>query len=464
MISDHISTAQERRIYNQSHITELSRERHDVERLPNTFNDWKCLLNDYPSGCLFWMTNNSFVICDEHVSHLDNLLDQLPKFIHNEIEFPEMLWLLKLKDDFTVYLFAISDMEALGILHEMVVQYTDFHQCNLIEYPFEEEKGTIPTLLLKEILERVDTTGEYLTLANILFKSEFSGRVLALSGRNTNILFRGCDILPVAQDAFVKAMTTKEDETIGLTDVHMYKPYLFDDQILFSLLKGGTLRTLALYGYMFNTTPLLIYGPNYEPFLQGLLEAIRDSHSLRCLKIPYCLDFRSYEIYANFVNGLRSNSLLRLDISFDECRDQAIPLPVDSLRDLSLTCLSLENVVLGRTRWNKLLEELGKCTTLTSLTLNHAEWQEVDGTQAAVEFRNFLQQNSNIDSLETVHFFENGAYQMHIVPLLEYNQWQKKILSLYEHKRKLRSALIAEALGDLFHQALTKIPTHQSKC
>jgi len=349
----------------------------------------------------------------------------------------------------TLYLFANTGVEALGILHDML-QYPDFAQCNTIANPCEYDYSDFPTLLLKEILQRVDTSTGHLSLRRICFLSEFSGRVLATTGRNMGILFQECALLPPALDAFVTAMTTKEDATIGLTDVYMFKPYMFDDQTLFQLLKRNALKTLALYGYVLLTAPRLIIPPNSEEFLQGLLEAIRDSRSLQCLKIPYTRDFPSYESYVNFVNRLRSTSLRRLDISFHEFHDPTLPLPLNSLKELPLTCFSFEHVVLGQTRWNKLLKELVKCKTLTSLRLRFADWQEVHGIQAAVDFRNLLKRHSNIDSVETILFFDDDAYQMHVVPMLEYNRWRKKIRSLCESERELRSALIAEALGGIF--------------
>jgi len=443
MIIEHINTAEERRIFDESNITEISKGH--VEHFPNTFDDWKRFMKDYPSKCLFWMTNRTFIMAYDQVTQLYNLIDHVPSL--NEHEFPGMFLMLRLKDGFSVFLFATSEIEAFGILHEMV-QYSDFSQCIRIEYPSENETTTLPTLLLKGILERVNTT-DFFVLANFRFESEFSGRVLAMSGRNTSILFKQCDFLPLAQDAFVKSMISKEDETTGLTDLYMFKPYAFDDQTLFSLLKGNALKTLALYGYMYESPLHPTHGPNSEEFLQGLLEAIKCSRNLRCLKVPYCRDFPSYERYANFVNGLRSKSLRDLHICIG-WPDRTIPLPLDSLRELSLTSFKFELVLLGQTRFNKLLEELGKCKTLTSVTLNYAGWLEDYDTQAAVDFKNFLKQHSNIDSVETVRFFDDRAYQMHVVPMLEYNRWQKKIRSLYGNERELRSALLAEALGGIF--------------
>jgi len=438
MLIDHIITDEEQLIYDESQIIEIA-----GDHVPNTFEQWKDIFDGYGSKCLFWLTECLIVMKQDDLDWLQDLVELLPSTWDSH--FPDPTLMLWTRNDCPLVLFATVEMEAFGLLHEMVT-YPDFSsRCEGIVYSRGNQLGAIPTLLMKEILEK--TEGMF-TLCNILFRSEFSGRVLATSGRNTSIMFRGCEFLALAEEAFLQAMTTKADENMGLTDIYMYKAYPFNKQTLLRLLQRNELKTLALYGYSYGHTPPVIFDPHTEQFLEELLEAIGSSRRLENFKVPYCTDFASYESYVNFINGLRSESLRHLHIEFYGCEDKTISLPVDCLSELSLTNFSFNHVILSRTRWNKLLEELGKCTMLPSLTLKYASWREVYGRLAAVEFQSFLKVHPNIDTLETEHFFDTYTYTKCIVPTLEHNWWHKRIQSLLDND--LRSALVAEALARVF--------------
>jgi len=345
-------------------------------------------------------------------------------------------------------------MEAFRTLYEMTL-YSDF--ASSVKTIFHYNRGPrikLPTLLLKECLEKAINPLEF---DHIFLRSAYAGRVLAQSGQSTSIMLTTCAFAPAAEEAFVDGMLSKTDKNSGLTGLCLMSSLAFrSDQNLVRLLTSEYGPTE--FSYLFPNSPYS------DQVLAGVLNSPRLQSLVLCSE-----NFANHDSYAAFLSSLKSTSLRKLAIQGWNSRHD-VAFPVEMFQNLPLTRFALKEPTFHEAGWKRLLQEIPKCTTLDSLEFWYIKWWgSEDRDTAVVEFAmalaQFLKNNPNILTANTKDYmsdeydddYDGGdinyevVYTTYIGPILEHNRLIKYLKTLKDRGNyKERGFLVAEAVGTRF--------------
>jgi len=345
-------------------------------------------------------------------------------------------------------------MEAFRTLYEMTL-YDDFASSFATILSCDEEsKIKLPTMLLKDILQKASNPRCF---GGIDFHSALAGKVLAQHVHsNTSITFHRCAFQPPAEEAFVNGILSKTDQNSALTGLCFAStlPFRSDESLVRLMMNGNGPIGLS---YLFPDSA----------FSEEVLDCLCNSPGLQSLEL-WGENFTSNGAYASFINSLKSTSLLRsLTIGGWHFRQHDVAFPVEIFQNLSLTHFTLKDVAFHEAGWRKLLQEIPKCTTLTSLEFKDIDWwgSRHDEKLAEVEFAlkvaQFLKDNPNILATTTKYYFgddcddddgddEGILYTTHLAPVLEHNHLLKNLKTLKRENYEVRGFLVSEAIGTRF--------------
>jgi len=388
---------------------------------PRSFSEWETVVQENPK-CIYWLSANAFI---SH-GYSSQWLRSVTTAKRN---FPQFYFEVSTDTDhFDVW--ATTETEAFRTLYEMTL-YCDFSSTfKQIERDPFNMNIKLPTLLLKNILEKaINDIGFH----GVDFASEFTGRVLAQSGHGTTIVICLCVFQPPAEEAFVKGMLSKADKNSGLTGLRIILTSPFSsDQVLVRIMDGQVLNTFSFSPHM------------NSPFSEQVLNSLRNNLQLQSLDLC-ARNFESFNDFAAFVSSLHSSSLRNLKIHDWDFRRAAFP--VEIFHKLLLTKFQMYVVHFTKAGWTSIRQEIPKCTTLNSLEFFSIVLWNSGNKEAkfkfAVELAQLLKDSPNILSTNQKMFAyfpgcyddsdKNGSsvlYATHFAPILEHNRLTKNLIAL----------------------------------
>jgi len=401
---------------------------------PRSFSEWETVLqeNDH---CLYWLSPNALIshgYDDEWLSSVTTAKRNFPQCY---------LQISTNQHSFDVW--ATTEMEAFRTLYEMSL-YDDFPSCfKGLEYLPDDTTITLPTTLLKMILEKAENNVYFNCID---FVSACAGRVLASTGRSKTISLCLCAFQPPAEESFVDGMLSKVDKNSGWTGIQLDDTLPFSsEEVLVRLIQGEVLNDFRFSGYRFS---------------DRLQDSLRDSLMLQSLFLTP-QNFISFEDFAGFVISLHSRSLRSLKIfAWDFGR---AAFPVEIVHKLLLKEFYILGVPFSEAGWKSIRQELPKCKTLEKLEILNMSWgpnkQEDVAVEFAVEFAQLLKDSPNILFTNRRDFFcddddgeeDDELYTTHFAPILEHNRLLKNLTILKRRENyQVRGFLVAEAVGSRF--------------
>jgi len=121
----------------------------------------------------------------------------------------------------------------------------------------------------------------------------------------------------------------------------------------------------------------------------------------------------------------------------------------------ALSHFSMGNVWLDREDWDCILNAFRNHKVLSSFTLEKARWSNITYEEAALDFAAMLEENNNIEKLETSSFFSHDEdvriLETRIKPQVEHNYYSKLLPLLHRTEAacsSMHAALVTKALVD----------------